>query len=116
MVAIFRAGDVNTCNQLVQAVRVGTSLSQLAAQVRNEARSNRAIEQAFHDLDITIDGPSELPSPRQLLADIQERHDKHESSDISQTSEISPQDSGYVSNLMHGDSSGYGSTDASISR
>ena len=116
MVAVFRAGDVLTCNQLVQAVRSGTSLSQLAAQVRNEARSNRAIEQAFHDLDFIIDGPSDLPSPRQLLAGIEERHERHESSEVSRTYEISPQDSGYVSNLVSGANSGYGSTDPSISR
>ena len=113
---MLQAGDIITCNQLVQAIRVGTSLSQLAAQVRNEARSNRAIEQAFHDLDFTIDGPSDLPSLKQLLAGIEEGHEKYELSYFSRVSEVSLHDSGYVSNAISGSNSSYGSTDPSISR
>lgn len=73
MIAVIHAGQTNATSDLVAAIRDGTSLSQLAAHVRNEVRSNFAIEQAFHNIDFTIDGPSELPSAQQILARLEER-------------------------------------------
>lgn len=54
-------------NDLVRVIRSEVDLSQVAAHVRNECRSNMAIQQAFDVIEFVIDGPPELPSPTQLL-------------------------------------------------
>lgn len=67
ILATIRAGDYNANTDLIETIRSGVSLSQLAAHVRNECRANVAIQQAYDQMDFKIDGPLELPSPTQLL-------------------------------------------------
>lgn len=67
IIAVVRVGDANANNDLARVIRSGVDLSQLAAHVRNECRASRAIQQAFDEIDFTIDGPLELPSPSQVL-------------------------------------------------
>ena len=68
MIAIFKAGSQQSTGDLVQLVRSGTDLSSLAAFVRNEIRSTQVLQRAFDCIDFHIDGPSDLPSPTQLLS------------------------------------------------
>jgi len=70
IIAIVKAGDYNANNDLARVMRSDVDLSQLAAHVRNECRSNIAIQQAFDQIDFNIDGPLELPSPTQILGGI----------------------------------------------
>ena len=63
----MRAGGNDATTDLVQLIRSGIDLSSLAAYVRNEVRANFAVEHSFHDLDFTLDGTPDLPSPTQLL-------------------------------------------------
>jgi len=67
IIAICRVGSDETCGDLVGMIRSGVDLSQLAAHVRNARRANPDIESSFADIEFVIDGPEELPSPRQLL-------------------------------------------------
>jgi hypothetical protein len=68
IIATIRAGDFNANDDLIRNIRSGVGLSQLAAHVRNECRSNVAIQNAYEQINLMIDGPLELPSPSQLLA------------------------------------------------
>lgn len=70
IIATIRVGSTQAIEDLIQAIRSGIDLSQLAAHVRNELRSNHVAHQAFDQLDFTLDGPPGLPSPTQLLADM----------------------------------------------
>ncbi|EXJ89485.1 hypothetical protein A1O3_02552 [Capronia epimyces CBS 606.96] len=70
MIATIRAGDFDANSDLIRVVRSGVDLSQLAAHVRNECRSNVSIQQAYEQIDFCIDGPLELPSPTQVLGEI----------------------------------------------
>lgn len=67
IIAIFRAGSVDTAEALVASIRSGVDLSQLAAHVRNARRASPAINSSFADIEFVIDGPEELPSPAQIL-------------------------------------------------
>ncbi|KAI1610346.1 hypothetical protein EDD37DRAFT_24157 [Exophiala viscosa] len=70
MIAIVKAGDYDANSDLNRVIRSGVDLSQLAAHVRNECRSNLAIQQSFDQIEFIIDGPLELPSPTQILSGI----------------------------------------------
>lgn len=67
ILAIFRAGSVDSAEDLVAIIRSGLDLSQLAAHVRNARRANAAIDTSFGGIEFLIDGGDELPSPGQLL-------------------------------------------------
>lgn len=67
IIAIVKAGDAHANEDLARVIRSDVDLSQLAAHVRNECRANVSIQQAFENIDFTIDGPLELPSPSQVL-------------------------------------------------
>lgn len=69
IVAIIRTQNDNAANSnLLNTIRSGVDLSQLAAHVRNARRSNPSIEAAFSDIEFVIDGSADLPSPTELLA------------------------------------------------
>jgi hypothetical protein len=70
ILAIVKVGDYNANDDLARVIRSDVGLSQLAAHVRNECRSNVAIQQAFDRINFNLDGPLELPSPTQILGDI----------------------------------------------
>jgi hypothetical protein len=70
IIATIRAGDFDANNDLIRIIRTGVDLSQLAAHVRNEYRANIAVQQAYHQIDFTIDGPRKLPSANQMLRQI----------------------------------------------
>ena len=67
MIAIIKSGAAHSQNDLAHLIRNDTDLSSLAAFVRNEVRANLTLQQAFSSIDFHINGPSELPSPSQLL-------------------------------------------------
>jgi hypothetical protein len=68
MIAIVRAGNSRSTNELIDMIRSRIDLSSLAAYVRNEVRANMAVEQAFHTIDFNMDSGLDLPSPSQLLS------------------------------------------------
>lgn len=96
IIATIRVGDFQANEDLVRLIRSGVDLSQLAAHVRNECRSNIETQQAYESIVFVIDGPEELPSPAQLLnrgnlhSDIGrallDRSRDHESESVSNTS------------------------------
>ncbi len=67
VIAIFKAGSSQSANDFAHLVRNGADMSSLAAFVRNEVRSTEVLQRAFESIDFHIDGPSDLPSPTQLL-------------------------------------------------
>ena len=67
MVAILRAGTLESTMDLAALIKTGTDLSSLAAYVRNEVRAHLAVERAFLAIDFHSNGHFELPSPTQLL-------------------------------------------------
>ena len=69
ILATIRAGNAEANADLVRVIRSGVDLSQLAAHVRNECRSNMMIQEAFEAIEFVIDGPRELPSPGTLLSE-----------------------------------------------
>lgn len=68
MIAIIRGGGSRSSNDLIEFVRTGVDLSSLAAYVRNEVRASLSVEQAFHEIDLNMNGRLDLPSPSQLLS------------------------------------------------
>lgn len=67
MIATIRIGDDRANYELMRLVKSGCDLSQLAAHVRNERRSNYEIQQVYDTINFEIDGEEELPSPSQIL-------------------------------------------------
>lgn len=70
ILATVRAGDSESRQDLMELIRSGMELSQLAAHVRNTRRTNPAIDHAYSLIDFSIDGGEELPSPVQLLSNV----------------------------------------------
>jgi hypothetical protein len=67
IIATIRAGDSDANNDLTRIIRTDVDLSQLAAHVRNECRTSVAVQQAYNQIDFTINGPRKLPSANQML-------------------------------------------------
>jgi hypothetical protein len=66
ILATIRAGGSTATEDLIRSIRSEVDLSQLAAHVRNECRTNFAIQQAYDKIEFVINGGPELPSPSQL--------------------------------------------------
>ena len=71
VLATVRVGSEQETAELLAQVRSGMNLSQLAAHVRNAVRSNVDIQSAYDAIDFTIDGGHDLPSPHQILSEMQ---------------------------------------------
>lgn len=67
IIATIRVGDFRANQELIQLIRADVDLSQIAAHVRNECRSNHEIQQAYNAIEFVIDGEEHLPSPYQIL-------------------------------------------------
>ena len=89
MIATVRAGNPEATEDLIRVIRSGVDLSQLAAHVRNECRANMAIQQSFDNINFVIDGPDELPSPKQLLSSAPLRDARSHRASISEASAAS---------------------------
>lgn len=72
ILSTIRVGSAEATSDLLDTIRSGVDLSQLAAHVRNARRADPAIDQAFLSINFIIDGPEELPSPEQLLQSMQQ--------------------------------------------
>ena len=96
-------------NDLVHLVGTDADMSSLAAFVRNEVRSAQSLQRAFENIDFHIDGPSDLPSPTQLLS----RMEAFTGSDSGSTSNYNTNDSASNYNT-NGSTSNY-STSGNIS-
>lgn len=68
IIATIRAGDNRSNEEVVTLIRSGVGLSQLAAHLRNECRSNPEIQEAYEAIDFNMDGQENLPSPTQILS------------------------------------------------
>ena len=71
MIATIRAGNFQDTEELLRQIRSGVNLSQLAAHVRNALRTDKDKQSVFNSIEFTIDHGSELPSPTQILDDMQ---------------------------------------------
>lgn len=71
ILSTIRVGSPQATSDLLETIRSGVDLSQLAAHVRNARRADPAIDQAFSSIVFIVDGPEELPSPEQLLQSMQ---------------------------------------------
>ncbi|KIW96008.1 uncharacterized protein Z519_03074 [Cladophialophora bantiana CBS 173.52] len=90
IIATVRAGSFNATDDLLRVIRSGVELSQLAAHVRNEVRTNIAIQQAFEQIEFIIDGGPELPSPAQMqVLSNEESRGSEDQSDASSSNALS---------------------------
>jgi hypothetical protein len=55
------AGDAQQINDLIDVIRTGVDLSQLAAHARIGIRSSVALAQAYNAIIFEMDGPPQLP-------------------------------------------------------
>lgn len=67
IIATIRAGDHVSYGELIRLIRSEVDLSQLAAYVRNECRTNLAIQNAYESINFIIDGGDHLASSTQML-------------------------------------------------
>lgn len=89
IIAIFKAGSRQSMNDFAHLVGTDADISSLSAFVRNEVRSTQSLQRAFENIDFHIDGPSDLPSPAQLLS----RMEAFTGSDSGSTSNYNTNDS-----------------------
>lgn len=64
--SIVGAGTVKGTTDLLETIRTGVDLAQLAAHVRNMRRASPLIDEAFAEINFVIDRPESLPSPIEL--------------------------------------------------
>ena len=71
IIATIKAGTQQDADELVYQIRTGMNLSQLAAHVRNAVRSSEEKQHEYDKIEYVIDGGSDLPSPGQILNDME---------------------------------------------
>ena len=71
IVATLQVGNQDDIGDLIHQIRGGINLSQLFAHVKNAVLSSHEKQKALSQINFIIDDGHELPSPHQILNEMQ---------------------------------------------